>query len=389
MKKLIPILIALGVLVVIVAGFAFWGMGKYNTLIAQGQNVDKSWGQVENVLQRRNDLIPNLVNVVQAYAVQEQEVFIKVATARSLWAKAVQDGTITDKIKADTAMKGALLNVMAVAEQYPELKSNVNFLALQDELAGTENRIAVERMRYNEAVQGYNTIATKFPTKLFVGIFDLPKERDYFKAEEGAATVPAVKFTYPGVAVPGAPQQAAPIHAAPFPATLVPAAPAGELQAIPAPQITPPAAQQPAAPVIPTVPAVPTTAAPAPATPVVPTAPATGLTPTPPVTAAPGAPLTPTTPAQPAPGTPLAPVKPEPATPGAALSPTPPAPATLGAPLSPTPAAAPTPGTPLAPTTPAPATPSAPLTPTTPVPIAPAAPLVKVPAEAPAAPVGQ
>ncbi len=356
MKKLIPILIALGVLVVIIASFTFWGMGKYNKLIAQGQNVDKSWGQVENVLQRRNDLIPNLVNVVQAYAVQEQEVFIKVATARSLWAKAVQGGTIADKINADTAVKGALLNVMAIAEQYPDLKSNINFLSLQNELAGTENRIAGEFTKYNEAVQGYNTFAKSFPTNVFASMFSFPKERDYFKTEEGATTVPAVKFTYPGVAVPGAPQQVAPIHVAPFPAPQVPAAPAGEMQAMPAPQITPPAAPMPA---------------PLPS----------GLTPTPPVTATPGAPLTPTTPAQPVPGTPLAPVAPVPTTPSITdLAPTPPAPATPGAPLSPTPAAAPTPGTPLAPTTPAPATPGAPLTPTTPVPVAPAAPLIKAPA---------
>jgi LemA protein len=331
MKKFLPIIIAVGVVALIGAALALWGMGRYNKLIALGQGIDKQWGQVENVLQRRNDLIPNLVNVVQAYAVQEQEVFIKVAEARSLWAKAVQGGTIADKIKADTAIKGALLNVMAVAEQYPDLKSNMNFLALQDELAGTENRIAVERMRYNESVQGYNTLAKSFPTNIFVGFFSLPKERDYFKAEEGAATAPAVKFTYPGVAVPGVPQQAAPIQAAPFPpaqvpTTQVPAAPAGEMQAMPAPQIAPPA--PPTAPAAPTAapaaPAVPTTGSTPtpPAAPVpTPSAPPIGLTPTPAAPVVPGTPLAPTTPAQPTPGTPLAPIKPSPANPSGEAAP--------------------------------------------------------------------
>src|SRR3989338_1587197 len=124
MKKLIVVLVILAVLGLAGLGLARWGIAKYNTLVTEGQNVDKSWGQVENVIQRRNDLIPNLVNIVQAYAVHEQEVFIKVAEARALWAKAMQGGTTSDKIVADTAIRGALLNLMAIVENYPDLKAN-------------------------------------------------------------------------------------------------------------------------------------------------------------------------------------------------------------------------------------------------------------------------
>lgn len=255
MKKLIIVLAILGVIGIFGAAVASWGVGKYNNLIALGQNIDKSWGQIENVLQRRNDLIPNLVNVVQAYAIQEQEVFIKVAEARNVWAKAMQAGTTTEKIKADGVMSGALLNLMAVAERYPDLKSNQNFLALQDELAGTENRIAVERMRYNESVQLYNTTSKSFPTNLIAGIFKFPAERDYFKAEEGAAKAPEVRITYPGVPVPGVTPPPPPkADQPPTGASTGPTVP----QAIPAPAITPPAQTEPAAPApAPAVPAAP------------------------------------------------------------------------------------------------------------------------------------
>ena len=288
MKKLVIGLVVL----VVLAGIGFrivqWGISKYNTLVAEEQNVDKSWGQVENVLQRRNDLIPNLVNVVQAYAVHEQEVFIKVAEARSMWAKAVQGGNVGDKMKADSAVSGSLFNLMAMIERYPDVKANQNFLALQDELAGTENRIAVERNRYNEAVQTYNTYAKMFPNNMIVGIFKFPKDREYFKAEEGATKAPEVKIGYPGVQVPGTPPTGStpPIHAAPT----VP-------QAIPAPQITPPPTatptpQAPAAPAMTPTPAAPPTPV---ATPT-PPAPAPVTTPTPPApapSAAPAAPVTP------------------------------------------------------------------------------------------------
>ena|SRR3989338_8620605 len=228
-KKLIVALVILGVIVMIGVGFAKWGVGKYNRLIALGQDVDKSWGQVENVLQRRNDLIPNLVNVVQAYAVHEQEVFIKVAEARGIWNRAMQGGTVADKMKADETVRGALFNLMATVERYPDVKANQNFLALQDELAGTENRIVVERMRYNEAIQGYNIFAKMFPNNFIVGMFSFPIERDFFKAAEGAAQAPQVNITYPAqLAQPATPPSA------------LPSAPPSAPQAMPAPEITPP-----------------------------------------------------------------------------------------------------------------------------------------------------
>lgn len=292
MKKLVIGLVVIVVFVAVGFGLVQWSIVKYNTFVLEGQNVDKSWSQVENVLQRRNDLIPNLVNIVQAYAVHEQEVFIKVAEARNVWAKAMQGGNISDKIKADSQVSTALFSLMATIERYPEVKANENFMALQDELAGTENRIAVERMRYNESVQKYNTYAKMFPNNMIAGFFKFPKERDYFKAEEKAAKAPEVKFTYPGVPVPGAPPQGQPIQAAPT-----------TPQAMPAPQITPPQPAQPPAPVTAPVPAPVTTPAPTtiPATaPVTAPAPAPApVTPTPtataPVTPAPTAPTAPTT----------------------------------------------------------------------------------------------
>jgi LemA protein len=214
-RTLLIVAIVVGVLGLAGIGLAKWGVGKYNNLITLGQEVDKSWGQVENVMQRRNDLIPNLVNIVQAYAIHEQEVFIKVAEARAQWSKTLQNGTISDKMKADEVIRGALFNLMAVVEKYPDLKANQNFLALQDELAGSENRVAVERMRYNETVQGYNTFAKKFPTNSIIGFFNLPAERDYFKAVEGAEKAPQINIAYPQT---GAPAAAAPAEAIQAPA---------------------------------------------------------------------------------------------------------------------------------------------------------------------------
>jgi len=259
MKKwIIAVLVAVGILVLLGFGISKWAVNKYNKLIAMGQDVDKSWSQVENVLQRRSDLIPNLVNVVQAYAVQEQQVFINVAEARSGWLKTAQDGTIQDKIKANNALSGTLFNLMAVSESYPELKSDQNFLALRDELAGTENRIAVERMRYNESVQQYNTFAKSFLNNLIVKFFDFKPEREFFEADEGAEKAPEVKFNFPGTA-PSAPVATPPSTPPPLPSPPAQPRPEGgeapaEPQAMTASQITPPtqpeapAAQPPAQP---------------------------------------------------------------------------------------------------------------------------------------------
>jgi LemA protein len=218
-KSLVAILVVVGVLVVIGLASVSYFSGKYNSFVAMGQNVDKSWSQVENVLQRRNDLSPNLVATVQGYAIQEQEVFIKVAQARN---QAMAAKTIDDKIKANQAVSGALLTLMATVERYPEIKSNQNFMALQDELAGTENRIAVERKRYNESVQDYNTYAKSFPNNLLAGLFHQPGEREFFKAAEGAKEAPKVQFNTN--------QQAPAPSAAP-----TGSAPAGSTPAAPAP----------------------------------------------------------------------------------------------------------------------------------------------------------
>lgn len=216
-KTWLGLIIVLGIIFVMGLALVSFLSGKYNTFVALNQSTDKAWSQVENVLQRRNDLIPNLVTTVQGYAIHEQEVFIKVAEARN---QAMAAKTIDDKIKANQAVSGALLTLMATVERYPEVKANQNFMALQDELAGTENRISVERKRYNEAVQDYNTYAKSFPNNFLSGLFHQPGEREFFKSDDGAKVAPKVQFNYPKVPVPGvtppAPAPAAP--AAPAPA---------------------------------------------------------------------------------------------------------------------------------------------------------------------------
>lgn len=221
-KTWVALLVTVGVIVVLGLGLVSFLSGRYNTFVALNQGVDKSWSQVENVLQRRNDLIPNLVTTVQGYAIHEQEVFIKVAEARN---QAMAARTIDDKIKANQAVSGALLTLMATVEKYPEVKANQNFMALQDELAGTENRISVERKRYNESVQDYNTYAKSFPNNILSGLFHQAGERQFFKADETAKTAPKVEFNYPKV--PVGPQPAAPAA----PALPAPAAPAESVPA--------------------------------------------------------------------------------------------------------------------------------------------------------------
>jgi LemA protein len=183
------------IVIIIIAAILLIGggscVGKYNQLVTLNENVDTAWAQVENVLQRRNDLIPNLVNTVKGYAAHEQKVFIDVTEAR---AKVGQAQTIPQKVEANNQLTAALGRLLLVVERYPDLKANQNFLALQDELAGTENRIAVERMRYNEAVRGYNTFVRRFPNNFIAMVFGYARENVYFKAEEGAKQAPEVKF---------------------------------------------------------------------------------------------------------------------------------------------------------------------------------------------------
>ncbi len=162
----------------------------YNTLVSERERVDGSWSEVENQLQRRNDLVPNLVETVKGFAAQEKEVLTEVTEARSRVAGA---GSPQETIDASNQLSSALSRLLVVVERYPDLKSNQNFLRLQDELAGTENRLAVARGRYNEAVQAYNTTAKRFPTNLVAGLFGFDAA-DYFEAPEAAKSAPVVEF---------------------------------------------------------------------------------------------------------------------------------------------------------------------------------------------------
>lgn len=168
----------------------FPGCGTYNRLVTLDEEVDAAWAQVETQLQRRYDLIPNLVETVKGFAAQEKEVFIKVTEARSRVAGA---GTVPDKIEANNELSSALSRLLVVVERYPELKSNQNFIRLQDELAGTENRIAVARRRYNEAVKAYNVAIRRFPSNMIAGFFDFEKAA-FFEAPKEAAEPPKVSF---------------------------------------------------------------------------------------------------------------------------------------------------------------------------------------------------
>jgi LemA protein len=170
--------------------FGFSGCTYYNTMVEGDEEVSRAWSEVEVQLQRRNDLIPNYVNTVKGFAKQEREVFIKVTEARSRVAGA---GSMKEKMDASNELSGALARLLVVVERYPELKSNQNFMALQDELAGTENRLAVARMRYNEAVKGYNAYIRKFPQLIMARSFGFEK-KPYFEAPEEAKQVPKVEF---------------------------------------------------------------------------------------------------------------------------------------------------------------------------------------------------
>jgi LemA protein len=182
----------IAVVVVIVIAFSMYSFvkGTYNTFVSLDEAVKASWAQVENQLQRRYDLIPNLVETVKGFARQEKEVFIGVTEARS---KVAGANNIPDKIKANNELSGALSRLLLVVERYPDIKSNQNFLRLQDELAGTENRIAVERRRYNEAVKTFNVKIRSFPENLFAGLFGFTKAA-FFEVPETAKAVPKVKF---------------------------------------------------------------------------------------------------------------------------------------------------------------------------------------------------
>ena len=184
MNKTLLIILAL-VAVLTVGAFS-----SYNGLVGMNENVNGKWSQIENQLQRRADLIPNLVNTVKWYAAHEQAAIQSVSDARAKLAGAQGPAA---KAQANGEMNSALSRLLMVAENYPNLKADQNFRSLMDELSGTENRIAVARKDYNDAVQGYNTKIRSFPSNVFAGMFGFGA-KEYFKADEGAKQVPQVQF---------------------------------------------------------------------------------------------------------------------------------------------------------------------------------------------------
>ncbi len=185
-------LAVLAVIVVVVLGLIGYVQGTYNGLVKQQESMKASWAQVQTVLQRRLDLIPNLVETVKGYAIHEQDVLIRVTEARAKVAGS-QGAPISDQIKANNELTGALSRLMVVVENYPNLKANEGFLRLQDELAGTENRIAVERRRYNEEVRDYNVRVRTFPAVIIASVFHFGQATPFEAAPE-AATPPKVDF---------------------------------------------------------------------------------------------------------------------------------------------------------------------------------------------------
>lgn len=166
----------------------------YNTLQTLDEQVNKAEADIQAQLQRRADLVPNLVATVKGVAAQESTIYIGVAEARSRLTGAIQGGNLEEMAAANSAMGGALTRLLAVAEAYPELKSNENFTRLQDELAGTENRVATARRDYNGAVEQFNGKIRTFPTNLTAKLFGLGSAREYFEAEAGATGAPTVEF---------------------------------------------------------------------------------------------------------------------------------------------------------------------------------------------------
>ncbi len=188
MKKGLLILVVVVVVALMLGG---WLIGGLNRVVILDENVSQAWAQVENQLQRRNDLVPNLVNTVKGYASHERGLFTKVTELRSQWAGA---STRAEKISAARGMAGALSRLLLVAENYPDLKASQNFLTLQSQLEGTENRIVVARRRYNQAVMAFNAYKRTVFGSLFARLRGLTEAAEYFETEEGARAVPEVKF---------------------------------------------------------------------------------------------------------------------------------------------------------------------------------------------------
>jgi LemA protein len=209
--KIALVVLAILILIALVIGGSL--IGRRNQMAIQREAVNAEWAQVDVVLQRRADLIPNLVETVKGYATQEQIVFGDIAKAR---AALIGAKTPTDKIAANGQLDSALSRLLVVVENYPQLKSNENFLRLQDELAGTENRIAIERRRYNETVQAYNTNIATFPNSFIASMFGFARNDAYFKTDEGARSAPKVNFNFNNA--PSSPAPAATPAPTPVPA---------------------------------------------------------------------------------------------------------------------------------------------------------------------------
>ena len=182
--------LVLGALLLVVLFVGNYVRTTYNDMVSQQEQIKTAWAQVENQLQRRYDLIPNLVETVKGYAKQETTIFTAIADARARIGSAQ---TVQDKINAQNELSGALARLLVVVENYPVLKSSENFLRLQDELAGTENRISTERMRYNEIVRSYNIRVRQFPANLIASSFNF-EQHPLFEAPAEAQKAPEVKF---------------------------------------------------------------------------------------------------------------------------------------------------------------------------------------------------
>lgn len=184
------VLIVIGILALLVIGVFAWGIGQYNKVVAMDEKVKAQWAQVENQLKRRYDLIPNLVETVKGYAKHEKEIFENLAEART---KYFQAKTISEKIEASRQLETFLSRLLLLREAYPELKANESFLKLQDQLEGTENRIAVERRRYNEAVRELNTYRRTVFGRFFASLAGV-SEAPYYEIKEEEKEAPRVKF---------------------------------------------------------------------------------------------------------------------------------------------------------------------------------------------------
>jgi LemA protein len=184
------VLIIIGIIAVVAIGAVMYGVGEYNKAVAMDEQVKSQWAQVENQLKRRYDLIPNLVETVKGYAKHEKELFENIAEART---KYFQANTVKDKIQSSQQLEGVLSRLLVLRETYPQLKANENFLKLQDSLEGTENRIAVERMRYNDTVKVLNTYRRSVFGKFFASLAGV-NEAQYYELPQAEKEAPKVKF---------------------------------------------------------------------------------------------------------------------------------------------------------------------------------------------------